>query len=108
MKSYFIITLLLLTACEPNRYVATDGMDNSYNARKSVWASCEKDAVHTVGAGGLNSSQAAGSILAGVGGGAIGGVIFGAAIASGDSNESPTRVYADKCMAQKGYVVAHN
>ena len=101
---YSILILLVLTACQPNRYVANEGVDDSYAARKSAWGECQNDAIHKYGLPSPTSGQIAGSVASGVVGGAIGGVIFGAGLAAeSEQPKSDAEVHTEECMANRGY-----
>ncbi len=119
MKYKFLILLLALSACEPNKYTAVNGVDNSSDARWTAWRACQKESTSLnglCGGGrdsgfsgcGLSSYQAVGAVSGGVVGGAVGGAIFGAGVAAGDTKKNATDAYTEKCMQDKGYILAHN
>lgn len=114
MKYYPIILILILASCQPNRYTAVDGVDNSSDAKWSAWRACNKEAYHkySEGQAALGSGPVFGLIAGGALGGAIGGAAFGAAMDSGDQGgvmkRSDIGPYTEKCMNDKGYAMNHN
>lgn len=113
MKRLSLVMLFVLAACQPNRYTAVDGVDNSSDARWAAWKTCAKDAYkqYSDNQPPMTAGQIVGLVASGAVGGAIGGAAFGAAMESNDTGvikKSDLDPMTEKCMQEKGYNLAHN